>query len=300
MTLLRGIYRASPQDIARLGFAVASFIDGKAPKVDGMGNEETELAEKIAKGLKEAKNPLIISGIHYRKEEIISASANIASALYNSSGIVPNLSFVFPECNSVGIAMMGGKPLDEAFTAVQKGDAVILIVLENDLYIRAEKKSIDLFLDNCKQVMVLDHLANETTARADVLIPVGTFVESTGTLVNNEGRAQRFYKSLPAKFPVMESWKWINYLKGIIQNEENSSQPDFERVVLSMSDELPVFNKIRDLTPAKNSILLNEKIARQTRRFSGRTAIHAKVNVSEQAPPVDDDSPLGIYYGGGP
>ncbi len=36
----------------------------------------------------------------------------------------------------------------------------------------------------------------------------------------------------------------------------------------------------------------NEKIARQTSRFSGRTAMNAKKNVSEPGPPTDADSPL--------
>ncbi len=36
----------------------------------------------------------------------------------------------------------------------------------------------------------------------------------------------------------------------------------------------------------------NEKIARQTSRFSGRTAMNARQNVSEPEPPQDPDSPL--------
>lgn len=292
------VYRASPQDIARLGFAVASFIDDKAPRVNNMGKEELELAQQIAIKLKEAKNPLILSGVHYSIEEIINASANIAMAL-SSSGKLADLSFIFNECNSVGTAMMGGKPLDDALAVAHRGDADTAIVLENNLYHRAKRKVIDQFLDSCKQVIVLDHLTNITTSKADVLLPVGTFAESTGTLVNNEGRAQRFYKALPLNYPIMDSWKWIKYISNIVENQGNSLVPDFESVVKSMSDEIPTFNKIWDLTYEKNSIMLNEKIARQTRRFSGRTAIHASVNVSEQAPPVDDDSPLAFTMEGG-
>ena len=36
----------------------------------------------------------------------------------------------------------------------------------------------------------------------------------------------------------------------------------------------------------------NEKIARQTSRFSGRTAMNANQNVSEPKPPGDADSPM--------
>ena len=120
-----------------------------------------------------------------------------------------NLSYVFPECNTVGSVMIGGKSLDEAMAIVQSGDADTAIVLENDLYLRTDNKAIDQFFDKCKHLVVLDHLPNKTTMKADILIPVGTFAESTGTLVNNEGRAQRFYTALPHKFPVSDSWKWI-------------------------------------------------------------------------------------------
>ncbi len=44
--------------------------------------------------------------------------------------------------------------------------------------------------------------------------------------------------------------------------------------------------------------LYNEKIARQTLRFSGRTAINAGFSVSEPAPVADDDSPLAFSMEG--
>jgi len=40
------------------------------------------------------------------------------------------MSFVFPECNSVGTAMMHGKSLDEAMAFVQRGTLETVIVLE--------------------------------------------------------------------------------------------------------------------------------------------------------------------------
>jgi NADH-quinone oxidoreductase subunit G len=247
--------------------------------------------------LRGAKNPVILSGVHSGSEEIINACENIVSAL-SASGNMPNLSFVLPECNSLGSAMIGGKSLDEALANVQSGDTDTVIVLENDLYLRADLNGIDKFFDKCKQVVVLDHLPNKTTLKADILIPVGTFAESTGTLVNNEGRAQRFYAALPHKFPVLDSWKWIRYLEEIIHDKESSKKSDFEGLLKLMSEAVPVFKNIKNLNTDNSSILLNEKISRQTRRFSGRTAIHANVNVSEQPPPGDDDSPLAFTMEG--
>ncbi len=44
------------------------------------------------------------------------------------------------------------------------------------------------------------------------LLPAATFAESDGTIINNEGRAQRFYNVLPVTEPVKESWRWISEL----------------------------------------------------------------------------------------
>ena len=73
-----------------------------------------------------------------------------------------------------------------------------LIVLENDLYRRIPAKLADGFLGSAEHVVVLDHLANETTAQAELLLPAGTFAESDGTLVSSEGRAQRFFPGVRA------------------------------------------------------------------------------------------------------
>ena len=89
---------------------------------------------------------------------------------------------------------MNGKSIDEAFTAVQEGKADTVVILENDLYRRADEKPVNDFLSKARQVIVIDHLLNPTSAKADIALPAGAFAESDGTLVNNEGRAQRFYR----------------------------------------------------------------------------------------------------------
>ena len=71
-----------------------------------------------------------------------------------------------------------------------------LVILENDLYRRADEESVDELFERSRQIIVLDHLLNKTTLKADILLPAATFAESEGTIVNNEGRAQRYYKAI--------------------------------------------------------------------------------------------------------
>ena len=56
---------------------------------------------------------------------------------------------------------------------------------------------VDKFLNAARHVVVLDYLANRTTAKAELVLPTGTFAETDGTLVNNEGRAQRSFAVFP-------------------------------------------------------------------------------------------------------
>ncbi len=291
-------HRAVPQDIARLGFAVASLIDDKAPEVKGLKPQELELARVIAKKLKSASNPLVISGINYRSREILDAAANVAISL-SRLGKKTNLSMIFPECNSVGIGMMDGKNLDEAFERIKDKSADTVIILENDLYLREKESIVDQFLNTAENVIVLDHSENRTTSKAYILIPVGTFAESTGSMVNNEGRAQRFFNAVPVKFPVLEGWKWLQQLSRIRQKKEKGGLMDYNKMTEEIAEFLPVFKNITQLNSSKEATMLNEKIARQTPRFSGRTAILANIKVSEPAPPDDPDTPLAFTMEGG-
>jgi len=196
-----------------------------------------------------------------------------------------------PECNSVGLAMMGGKPLSEAFERLNQGEAGTMIILENDLYRRAEKEKVDHLFAKSKHLIVLDHLITATTSKANIVLPVGTYAESEGTLVNNEGRAQRFYQALSPKDAVMESWRRIAQLMRV-KDQETFTWSAFDQLVNEMTEALPQFSKVKDHLPDADFRMLNEKIKRQTARFSGRTAITANIHVSEPKPPQDVDSPL--------
>jgi NADH-quinone oxidoreductase subunit G len=187
-------YYAAPDDIARFGFSIAHEVNHNAPVVAGISEDILSLAREIVQAFKRAKRPLIISGMSLGSETIIQAAANIACALYEVGNPV-ELCFTVSECNSLGVGLMDGRKLDGAFDAVLKGKVETVIILENDLYHRAEEIAVNEFLGRAGHVIVIDHLLNPTSAKAEIVLPAGTFAESDGTLVNNEGRAQRFYQS---------------------------------------------------------------------------------------------------------
>ena len=201
-----------PRRTTRRGWDLPSPTrsDPSSPAVPDLPAEALALAGVIAGTLMRAERPMVISGPSCGSEAVMQAAASVARALC-AAGRNAGLCFTAPECNSVGLAMMGAAGgLASALKTVQDGGADAVIVLENDLYRRADAASVDALLHAARHVIVLDHLAHATAAKAEMALPAATFAESEGTLVNNEGRAQRFFKVLdPGASAVRESWRWL-------------------------------------------------------------------------------------------
>ena len=290
-------WHGAPDDIARLGFAIAHELDRAAPAVPGPAEEIASLAREIASSLKGAKRPLIISGTSLFNASLIQAAANVAAALC-ARGKDAALCYTVPECNSMGLGIMGGRNLDEAFTVMDDDLADTVIILENDLYRRADGGKIHAFLDRAKHIIVLDHILTQTASRADIVLPAGTFAESDGTLVNNEGRAQRFYQVLVPPGDIRSSWKWIHAI--LIAAARTAKKPvqSLDDAITAMAAALPVLAPVRDIAPPADFKMDGQKIPRQPHRYSGRTSMHADVAVSEEKPPEDADTPLAFSMEG--
>ena len=226
----------------------------------------------------------MISGTSCASEAVIQAAANVAMAA-NAA-----LSFTAPECNTVGAALMGGRPLSAAFQAVRDGQADTVIILENDLYRRAPAAEVDAFLNTAAHVIVLDHLANPTTEKADLVLPAGTFAESDGTFVSSEGRAQRFFQVFVPENEVSASWRWL----------KPDHWHDSGRRARGNGRALPELAAVRDAAPSAAFRIAGAKIPRSPHRESGRTAVLVNIDVSEPKPPEDPDSPLSFSMEGTP
>ncbi|MGE5571073.1 MAG: NADH-quinone oxidoreductase subunit NuoG [Rhodospirillales bacterium] len=274
------VYRAAPDDIARLAFEVAEAGDESSP------------AGRIAAALRNAQRPLVISGTGLNNPAIVEAAARAAQALGAA------LSYVLPEANSAGLAMMGGGTLAEAIEAVRGGAAETVIVLENDLYRRAPAKAVDALFRSAKNVVALDHLANGTTARADLVLPAATFAESAGTFVNNEGRAQRFFQVFIPRGEIQESRRWLRDAMLAARRSEAEALDTLDGVIGALGDAFPRFARVREAAPPATYRLVGKKIPRDPHRYSGRTAMLANITVSEPKPPDDPDSALAFSMEG--
>ncbi len=295
-------YFAAPDDIARLGYSVAQSIDGTAPSIPDLSKEVGERAHRIAEALRLAERPLIIAGTGSGSDSTIEAADNVAWALHRA-GTRPRLSFVLPDCNSMGLALLGGGTLNEAFESVRRRQAEGVIVLENDLYRHSEPAEADAFFAIAKTVIVIDSLDHRTTARADILLPAATFPESDGTLVNHEGRAQRFYQVFVPDGDITESWRWLRDLARTTSDQAThlsgvAAWETFDDAVSGTAKAVPELARIREVAPSAGLRLAGQKIPRQPERYSGRTAMISHLTVHEPPPPTDPDTPLAFSMEG--
>jgi NADH-quinone oxidoreductase subunit G len=295
------ILRPPPPDISRIGFAISHEIDRPAPPVEGLPEGAASLASTIASALVQAERPLIISGVSCRSEAVLKAAANIAWAL---AGIGKNASLclVMPECNSFGLGLLSSRGLDGAIEDAQAG-ADIAIVLENDLYRRLEMDEVDDFLLSFRHVVVIDHLFHRTALKADMVLPAATFAEDDGTLVNNEGRAQRYFQVFPAGGQVRPSRQWLTEIMASQGHQEAQTWHTLDDIIASMARAVPLLGPVADAAPQAAFRVAGMRIAREHQRSSGRTAVNAAATVHEQPPPQDADAPFTFSmegYGGRP
>ncbi|AFY19002.1 NADH-quinone oxidoreductase subunit NuoG [Pseudomonas sp. UW4] len=292
---------AAPDDLARIGFAVAHALDASAPAVEGLDAEALELAKRIADALLAAKRPLIIAGTSLGSKALIEAAANIAKALKlrEKNG---SISLIVPEANSLGLAMLGGESVDAALQAVIDGKADAIVVLENDLYTRTDKARVDAALTAAKVLIVADHQKTATSDRAHLVLPAASFAEGDGTLVSQEGRAQRFFqvfdpKYMDASILVHEGWRWLHALRATLLNQP-IDWTQLDHVTAAVASSTSILNRIVDAAPSAAFRIKGMKLAREPLRYSGRTAMRADISVHEPRTPQDKDTAFAFSMEG--
>lgn len=294
-------YNAAAEDIARLGFAVAHAIDSNAPAVADLDAETATLAQRIASALMAADKPLVVSGTGAQSQAVMEASANVALALQRK-GKAAGLTLCLPEANSLGLSLLGGNSLDAALATLEHGDADAVVIVENDLYRRAEQSVVDSALGRAKLVVAIDHQLTPTAKKATYVLPAASFAEGDGTLVNNEGRAQRYFQVYDPVYynpdiVMHESWRWLHALHTTVEERE-IEWTQLDDVTAHCATAHATLADIAKAAPDASFRVKGLKIARSPRRYSGRTANRAPISVHEPRTPQDMDSALAFSMEG--
>ena len=275
-------HRGAVPDLARVGVAIAEAVAGDTPETDGF-------AAAAAEALLAAERPLVITGCDLRQPALIQAAANVAWALAGQ-GRDAALAITAMEANSYGVAMLGGGlSLGAALSRMKDGAPAL--VLENDLYRRAPAADIEL-----GNAVVLDCLETPTAEGARAVLPAATYAEQTGTFVNYETRAQRFYQVFQPGDEIAPSWRWIGAVAERWGREAPSRIDDLTAACAADTAE---FAPLAGFAPtAAFRAKANTRIPRQPHRYSGRTAMRAQISVHEPKAAEDDETPLAYSMEG--
>ncbi|WP_429078421.1 NADH-quinone oxidoreductase subunit NuoG [Aeromonas veronii] len=293
-------------DQARIGFAIANLLDPSAPAVADLCPEQQAQAARWAELLGNARKPLIIAGSTARDVALLEAASNIARAL-KGRGLEASIALVGQEANSLGLAMLGAqtlsdKPLEAALARIEAEEGLALVTLENDLYRRAPRNRVDAALARLQHLLVIDHQATPTANKADLVLPAASFAEADGTLVNMEGRAQRFFQVYAPAFynadiQVREGWRWLAALQGAIERKPLRWQ-NFDQVNHDCATSNPLLATMLEAAPNAGLRIRGMRLAREPHRYSGRTSMLADQNVSEPRVAQDPDSPFNFSMEG--
>ena len=224
----------------------------------------------VIDALKKADNALVLLGNVAGRHEAFSSVRALAADVAQKSGA--KLGTLSPGANSAGLSLAGvlpgesgqhaGAMLDESL------DAVMLLNVEPDKDLHATSDAVT-NLSKQGYVIGLTPFDSESVREAaDLLLPVGTSFETSGTFVNVEGRWQSF---AGIANPVGESrpaWKVLRVLGNLTE------APGFE--YLSTED-------IRDELQAQLGEIEPESYAGTTER--------GKLN-GEDAPGSEIDTPI--------
>ena len=236
---------------------------------------------------------MIISGTNAGSIEVIQAAANVAKAL-KGRGADVGITMIARSVNSMGLGIMGGGSLEEALTELETGRADAVVVLENDLHRHASATRVNAALAKAPLVMVVDHQRTAIMENAHLVLSAASFAESDGTVINNEGRAQRFFQVYdPAyydsKTVMLESWRWLHSLHSTLLSRE-VDWTQLDHVIDAVVAKIPELAGIKDAAPDATFRIRGQKLAREPHRYSGRTAMRANISVHEPRQPQDIDT----------
>jgi NADH-quinone oxidoreductase subunit G len=308
---------ADPRIIAQIGFYIADLLEGKNSEVN-LRDEHRRWANGVVDTLKSAQRPLIITGAGYQQLDLLRASLSLYAAVKRRDNLA-KFYYALPECNSLGLSLLLNSNagvsglthpshpvsksrslqdlLDELRRVEKQKKRRVLIVMENDLYRTGEKSNVDELLREVDELIVLDHCTSETTARANSILPVSTIMESQGTLVSAEGRAQRYYSVIASGEGILPSWRLIR--DGVQRAVANTTTPcpsNWHTIAAwQRSDDVcdSIAGRFSSLAKiVKLNTLDQMPLSRQSHRYSGRTAMDANVSVASKRPNQDPDSPF--------
>ncbi len=223
------------------GIAVAAKVKSKEVNILCKGVKANNIQHRIAKSLKDAKNAMVLLGCIAGSHAAYSSVRALAAAISEKTGAT--LGFITNGPNAAGASLAGVLPhrkigglqrqtpgMNVSQMLSKELDALVLVNIEpnSDIFVT---KNVTPKIAKQKFVAALTPFASESLLEsADLLLPIGTFAETSGTFINIAGTWQSFSG---VANPVGESrpcWKILRVL-GNLLNADNFEYTTSEDVL---------------------------------------------------------------------
>lgn len=272
---------------------IAQGINEQAPKVEQQEAEQQESdqeqLQRIVTRLKEAKNPIIVTGWHANNEELLDVCGNLAKSLPQEN---TKLVVMPPESNAVGLGLLcqddSSSDLDSLLDSIDEQTGVLLLHSGANTYLNNPEALQRLAKANV--LIELGHFESNVSDQAQLRLPITAFSEQSGTLVNYQGRAQAYQPALAVPDGLMSAWKWCHELAGLLDRKEQGFV-SLQAVRASLVEGFPELDGLWKHSEGT-------KTARMSPRASGRTAQLANQTVHEPKPVQDTETNLSFSMEG--
>ncbi|MEM1436570.1 MAG: NADH-quinone oxidoreductase subunit NuoG, partial [Pseudomonadota bacterium] len=163
-----GTCTLAPAALVRCGRAIAAALTTGDLDPTELGDAERVFATAAALALREARQPLIVTGTSLGEPALVETAGAIARTL-RETGRAASLAICGSEANSFGMRQLPqlDQHVEDALQAVVDGRARTLLVLQNDLFRRADAGLVTAALEAAKHVIVLDCLDTPTATAAE-------------------------------------------------------------------------------------------------------------------------------------
>ena len=212
------------------GVAVAAADGKKLPEaiVDLChGIQPGDGHKKIAESLKDSKQGLVLLGNIAGRHRAFSAVRALAAAIAKTTGC--DLGYLSEGANSAGAHLVGllphrlcsGKPrlkpgLQAAELIDQPRELTLLLNLEPDADIQSSDHATKKLADRSLVVALTPYFSEAMQEAADLVLPIGTFAESSGTYVNVAGTWQSFDGAANPVGEARPAWKVLRVLGNLL------------------------------------------------------------------------------------
>ena len=257
---------------------LAQEIVHPAQWADCLKNLAADLENGIAGSLKNAEKAFVLLGAdaqnHPDYAAVYAAAQELADATGASLGILPQAA------NSVGADVLGFDGGSIAEMLAQPKQGVLLLNVEPEIDVAGGAAAVAA-LKQAKSVMAFTPYESDTLLDVcDILLPIAPFTETSGSLVNMEGRLQSFHGVVQGYGESRPLWKILRVLGNLL----NIDGFDYDSTEEILKDALDAERLPEKLNNRANGSFDTIQTASKLTRVGGVGVYHTDAIVRRSAP----------------